>query len=536
MRVVLALCLAVGCTDAPTVVRVGVSADSAWPIDQYQVRIGDAMAHSAPVPTLDVVVPDTMAGRPAEVVVWGLSGGHQIATGTASVTPELHGTVRADIALAMTSCAACEPGATRCEGDAVVTCEAGAGCPQWSTASPCPAAAPYCSNGACSATCVDECADGESACDGASQTRACGQVDADPCRDWTSPVTCAHGGFCEDGTCHESCDATTCVTPPDPTCVAANTLRTFTGPGTCGATGCTYASSDTTCSAGCVNGRCRGKADCVGRSSTGRLLVYRSTGTQFMTAEDWGPVYTATPLMFADVDGDGRSDLIRQGADSHVYVRRSTGTSLAPEADWGIGIATHYLDVTGDGRADALRIGSDKHAYVSVSTGTGFASETDWGVASATSTPVLADLDGDGRADTLSLWLNGSYVMHRSTGTVFAPAIDWGRFYDPDRLADVDGDRRADWIRPGVGDFSVYVGLSTGTMFAPETLWHPDLALRYDVLADVTGDGRGDALDVAGNGVRVFASTGSAFDLNGTAWGGCTTDLLSRRWVDIDGQ
>ncbi len=531
--IVCVLCVIAACADAPTIVRVGVSADAAWPIDRYQVRIGDAMAHSAPVPTLDVVVPDTMAGRPAKVEVWGLSGGHQIASGTASVTPELHGTVRTDIALAMTSCAACEPGATRCEGDAVVTCEAGdAGCPRWSAAIACSTPTPYCSNGACSATCVDECSDGESACDGASSTRSCGQGDGDPCRDWMSAVVCPSGGFCDGGVCHESCEATTCVTPPEPTCVSASTLRTHAASGTCGATGCTYPSTDTACPAGCANGRCRGKADCVARSSTGRLLVYRSTGTQFTPAEDWGPI-TPTSLRLADLDGDGRADLIRHGVDSHVYVRRSTGTALEPEVDWGIRIPTNYGDLDGDGRADALRMGSDDHAYVSLSTGAGFGPETDWGVASTLWDSSFADLDGDGRIDSLSQ--SGSdYVVHRSTGSAFAPAIDWGPFFDHRWLADVDGDRRADWVRPANGGSGIYVALSTGTTFGPMTQWHTGLTFTLDEVVDVTGDGRADAVASAGGGAVVHPSNGSSFAVDGTFWGTCTSNT-SARLVDIDG-
>ena len=132
------------------------------------------------------------------------------------------------------------------------------------------------------------------ACQYPVENRACangcaaGQCVGDPCagvvcaqRSCFLPGTCAGGtcsyqpdigASCDDGlacTDNDACGATgacvgslrSCSTPPAPSCVDANTQRTFTSTGTCISTSgaCQYASSDLSCALGCdsATGRCR---------------------------------------------------------------------------------------------------------------------------------------------------------------------------------------------------------------------------------------------------------------------------------------
>ncbi|MDP3235104.1 MAG: hypothetical protein Q8N26_20140 [Myxococcales bacterium] len=74
-----------------------------------------------------------------------------------------------------------------------------------------------------------------------------------------SPVdsTCQFG--CAAGSCvGNPCQGVTCSQPPAATCVNPTTRRTFSTSGTCSGGACSYASTDTACAFGCLNGSCVG--------------------------------------------------------------------------------------------------------------------------------------------------------------------------------------------------------------------------------------------------------------------------------------
>jgi hypothetical protein len=104
------------------------------------------------------------------------------------------------------TCVPCTEGATQCDGNAIVTCgdRDGDGCLEWSDAIACPSGQ-TCSLGTCSDTCVDECADGESACTDPGHFRKCGEADGDPCRDWLAATACEIGAVCSNGSCDTTC-------------------------------------------------------------------------------------------------------------------------------------------------------------------------------------------------------------------------------------------------------------------------------------------------------------------------------------------
>jgi hypothetical protein len=83
-----------------------------------------------------------------------------------------------------------------------------------------------------------------------------GTCGAGACSYPSTLVACANG--CANGACNGvTCGATTCNTPPAAVCTSAKRLHTYARLGTCGAgNACSYATSETECSAGCFNGAC----------------------------------------------------------------------------------------------------------------------------------------------------------------------------------------------------------------------------------------------------------------------------------------
>jgi hypothetical protein len=95
----------------------------------------------------------------------------------------------------------CVANATRCGNTGVQTCGNfdGDPCTEWGAGVACPMGQ-VCANGACAAQCADECAMGQTMCDG-SGVKTCGNFDGDPCREWSAVSPCADGQVCADGQC-----------------------------------------------------------------------------------------------------------------------------------------------------------------------------------------------------------------------------------------------------------------------------------------------------------------------------------------------
>jgi len=146
-------------------------------------------------------------------------------------------------------------------------------------------------------------------------------------------------------------------------------------------------------------------------------------------------------------------------------------------------------DVNGDKKDDVVGFGAD-HVFVSLATGTGFSAPTSWikhytpsqggWIDQNTYPRMVGDVDGDGKADLVAFGYAGVYVG-LSTGTGFAPgalwisnfavgAGGWSSFDKyPRTVADVNGDGKADII--GFGADHTFVALSTGTGFSAPTSW-----------------------------------------------------------------
>ena len=185
-------------------------------------------------------------------------------------------------------------------------------------------------------------------------------------------------------------------------------------------------------------------------------------------------------------------------------------------------------DVNGDGRADIVGFG-DQGTYVSL----GRVDRTftppqrelaDFGMAQGwregQHPRKLADVNGDGRADIVGFGYGGTSVAYgRPDGGFTAPSLvlrdfvteqGWLRSEHPRELADVNGYGRADIVGFGYSRTYVSYGRAGGGFTAPREAvrdftagqgWRVGVHLRE--LADVNGDGRADIVGFGYGGTSV---------------------------------
>ncbi len=235
-------------------------------------------------------------------------------------------------------------------------------------------------------------------------------------------------------------------------------------------------------------------------------------------------------------------------------------------------------DVNGDGQADIVGFGGDG-VYVSLSLGGGhfsspikvlanFGPNAGGWLSQEVNPRLLGDVTADGRADIVAFASNGVYVSSGNTdGTFAAPTFalaalgsdvgagGWNSFDRyPRQIADVNGDGRQDVV--GFASDGVYVALSNGDgTFQPLTTallgmfgsnataggWaSQDTYPR--LTGDVNGDGRGDIVAFAQDGVYValgnpdgtFASAILALSGFGNDAGFASQNLTPRLVADIN--
>ncbi|MCB9740173.1 MAG: hypothetical protein H6747_12985 [Deltaproteobacteria bacterium] len=193
------------------------------------------------------------------------------------------GKVCAEGACAETCKDACTTsGATQCEGKAVQTCgdSNSDGCLDWGTAAAC-AAGQLCSNGACVATCKDECTQqGATQC-AAGGVQTCDDYDQDGCLQWGTATACPVGEGCSAGACAKTCKdectvqgATTCQLGKIATCDDFDN------------DGCLQWGSGVPCGAGqvCAEGACA--ASCTD-ACTAKGATQCSPAGQVQTCDDF---------------------------------------------------------------------------------------------------------------------------------------------------------------------------------------------------------------------------------------------------------
>lgn len=127
----------------------------------------------------------------------------------------------------------------------------------------------------------------------------------------------------------------------------------------------------------------------------------------------------------------------------------------------------------------------------------------------------FADLNGDGKADAIAVDSAGITVRRSNGSTAFGPREDWsaGSFYGTrgTYFANVTSGTpaRADAIAVNAGGITVRraqaITLSGSEGFGPEEIWTTDAyyGSRENAFADLTGDGRVDAIAVNDDGVFI---------------------------------
>jgi hypothetical protein len=274
----------------------------------------------------------------------------------------------------------------------------------------------------------------------------------------------------------------------------------------------------------------------------GAPIASAHTGSHFGAYERWlnFRYYADREMAFADVTGDGQADAIVVNYNG-IFVRPSLGGSFgAPKlwtpdgAYWGT-LGTFFADVDGDYRADAIVVNLDA-ITVRLSTGAEFGASKAWTYSPfyGTRGTFFADVTGDYRADAIAVTDTGIKVRpamgNSMTSYQFWPH-DQNWTSDPfygNKLtifADVTGDGRADAIV--VNDESIPSGRvvvrranANGTGFqANNEEWTQQAfyGSRGTYFVDVTGDYRADAIAVNEDGINVRSSDGSRF-LAGEPW------------------
>ena len=300
---------------------------------------------------------------------------------------------------------------------------------------------------------------------------------------------------------------------------------------------------------------------------------------EFSVSRGWSS-NNVFPRLFADVNGDGKRDIIGFASDG-VWVSLF-GSSWVPArpTKWLSGYAVNAgnwtdsdkfprfaADVNGDNRADIIGFGNDG-VYVSLSNGKEFSAPAKWlaqfsiaqSWASQNITPrFIGDVNGDRKADIVGFSSDGVYVS-LSTGTGFNPMTKVSDEFKPTSgfanqeffprmLGDANGDGIGDLI--GFASNGVWVALSNGTTFAKATNWGQQYPaaegqstnIEPRMISDMNGDGKGDMVAIQKDGIYVALSSGTSFGAP-TRWcdrmtvlggGWITQDKFPRLLGDFDG-
>ncbi len=298
-----------------------------------------------------------------------------------------------------------------------------------------------------------------------------------------------------------------------------------------------------------------GRADVCGRGGLG-FWCHLSKGDAFGPAgtpagygdkAGFGELRYAATIRMGDVDGDGRADVCARGPEGiechlstgHAFGGAIGGPDFKDESGWKApkhALTFQLADLDGDGKDEicARGVAGLKCArFDGTAFGTPFAGPP-WsdaaGFASANKYGTLrfGDVNGDGRDDAcirsaagIECWLAGADGFdEKITGPALSDANGWGdrKYWSTIRLADVNGDRKADlcarWSKqltcwPSTGD-GFGAGIDVAEL-SDANGWDDPANYRTLRIADVDGDGTGDLCIRANAGVVCWRWDGSAF-------------------------
>ncbi|WP_053234746.1 VCBS repeat domain-containing M23 family metallopeptidase [Sandaracinus amylolyticus] len=270
----------------------------------------------------------------------------------------------------------------------------------------------------------------------------------------------------------------------------------------------------------------------------------------------WTDVTNYTTLRMGDVDGDGRADVCAR-ANAGFLCALATADGFATHTTWRDGISDEngwanprfyttirLADVNGD-RRDDLCARDNAGFGCWLSNGTSFdmrvegprwSDASGWGAARHYGSIRMGDVNGDRLADVcaragagVECWLSdGNGFPTRVAGPEWSDALGWGamRFWSTMRLADFDGDGRADLCARSSTDLRC--ARSTGTSFEPATIVAPladesgwDDLTNYATLrvGDIDADGADDLCVRSNVGIECYAWNRTEFvRVAGPAW------------------
>ncbi|HEU4404594.1 MAG TPA: toxin TcdB middle/N-terminal domain-containing protein [Polyangiaceae bacterium] len=234
-----------------------------------------------------------------------------------------------------------------------------------------------------------------------------------------------------------------------------------------------------------------------------------------------------------DLDGDGLPDLLVTQAGSYRSYQNHDGVRWQAPRDWApsdspsLALSSsdaELADVDGDGALDVLaKSGENAFRYFPGDDGTHFAAPVP--LAGALNVPLdgpdvrLADLDGDRRADVVVTTPAGLAVAYNEGGTgwaepAFVGAVDPAqplRFSDGHTsLCEMNGDRVADLCSLNPGRLVFWLGRGRGAF---EPAREAEGVPPFDPsdpwqLVDLDGDGRADLVHVGVSGVDLALAEG----------------------------
>ena len=459
----LALCalaaLLAGCGDAPTRVYVAVEADAALAVDGLVVIAGGDDRRPMPyTPRVELQVPAAWADAPHTVTFEGTHAGAVVARGSVTFTARANDAIDVTVELAALGVcdASCELGATRCVSGAkaVERCDVGPdGCPAWRVADVCGGATPFCADGACVASCQDDCTAGATECDGAGGVRACGNHDGDACLEWSATTGCGAELACTGGVCVATVpltvvkagagSGTVTSTPAGIDCGAACTARflpgtmvtltatpamgaTFTGwsGGGCAGTGtCTVTLATATTATATFTGACID--DCTAAATTCTSTSSQATCGNF----DADPCTEWSPATACGVNQVCAGSACVATAVVAV-VKAGTGAGTVTSSPAGI--------ACGSDCSEAFIAGTSVQLMATPAAGSTFAAWSGGGCAGGGACVVTAS-----SATTVTATFTGPCADECTTGASSCPSTSTER-----TCGDFDADACTEWSAP----------------------------------------------------------------------------------------